>query len=155
MVMLGERRTLAICPRCGSKAYAPIKTWPIPSRTMKESEHVKLVGWFECPQCKARFRSSVETEAKPKDATTVKSIVEKIMTIKGELMQTLKSLREKINTLETERASLIVEIERLRKAAESRVEALQSEVSMLRNEAESLREVLGYEEEREEESPLE
>lgn len=123
---------------------------------MKESEKIRLVGLFECPHCKVKFRSAIEAKAERKNATNVKSMVEKIMTIKEELMQTLKNLREKINTLETERASLVVEIERLRKAAESRVEALESEVNMLRDEAESLREVLGYkEEEREEENPLE
>jgi uncharacterized C2H2 Zn-finger protein len=151
-----EGSSLVTCPRCGSEANTPTKTWPIPSKTMKEGERPQLVGIFECPNCKARFRSAVETETGPKDTTSIKNMVERVKSIKGELMQTLMNLREKINTLETERASLMVEIVKLRKAAESRAEALESEVSMLRNEAESLRDLLGYkEEEKEEENPLE
>jgi len=138
---------LITCPRCGNEANTPIKTWPIPSKTLRTGESPQLVGIFECPNCKARFRSAVRIETEPKDATSIKNMVEKIKSIKGELMQTLMNLREKIDTLETERASLMVEIVELRKAAESRVDALESEVSMLRNEAESLRGLLGYKEE--------
>ncbi len=114
---------------------------------MKEGEKPRLVGIFECPNCKARFRSAVETETELGETVNIKNMVERIKGIKGELMQTLMNLREKINTLETERASLMVEIEKLREVAESRVDALESEVSMLRNEVKSLRDLLGYKEE--------
>lgn len=137
------------CPKCGVDVTTPVKTWPIPSRKPpKKGEESKLVmGIFECPSCKARFRSAVEVETKIEETVSIKNMVERIKGIKGELMQTLKNLREKIKTLETERANLIIEIEKLKKAAESKVSALESEVSMLREEVKSLRDLLGYTEE--------
>jgi len=50
------------------------------------------MGLFECPNCKARFRSAIEEE---KAEVSIKEMVEKIKGIKGELMQTLRNLREK------------------------------------------------------------
>ena len=136
------------CPKCQNDVEIPVKTWPIPSREpLQNGEGPRLVGIFECPNCKARFRSAVETETGSSETANIKNMVERIRGIKGELMQTLMNLREKINTLETERASLMVEIENLRKVAESRVGALESEVSTLRSEVKSLRDLLGYKEE--------
>jgi DNA repair exonuclease SbcCD ATPase subunit len=147
-VYVREWSYLVNCPKCGSGVENPSKTWPIPSREgLKEGEHPRLVGIFECPSCKARFRSAVETETELGGTANIKNMVERIKGIKGELMQTLMNLREKISTLETERASLMVEIENLRRVAESRVDALEGEVSMLRNEVKSLRDLLGYKEE--------
>ena len=147
-VCLEGENYLVNCPKCGNDVRTPVKTWPIPSREpLKEGEKHRLVGIFECPNCKARFRSAVETETELRETANIKNMVERIKGIKGELMQTLVNLRERINTLETERASLMGEIEKLRKVAESKVDALESEVSMLRNEVKSLRDLLGYEEE--------
>ena len=135
------------CPKCGNNVKAPVKVWDIPSREpMKEAEQPRRVGIYECPNCRARFRSAVEAETGLGETANIKNVVERIKGIKGELMQTLVNLREKINTLETERASLMVEIENLRKVAESRVDSLESEVSTLRSEARSLRALLGSEE---------
>jgi len=139
---------LANCPKCGSLAVDPVKTWPIPSRKPLETgETPKLVGIFECPSCKARFRSVIESGNEMEQTANIKNMVERIKDIRGELMQTLMTLREKIKTLETERGSLMIEIEKLRQVAESRVSALETEVSMLRDEAKSLRDLLGYAEE--------
>jgi uncharacterized Zn finger protein (UPF0148 family) len=147
-MLLGEESYLVNCPKCGNDVKTPVKTWPIPSREpLKEGEEPRRVGIFECPNCKARFRSAVETETELRETANIKNMVERIKDIKGELMQTLMNLREKINTLETERANLMVEIEKLRKVAESRVDALEGEVSMLRNDVKSLRDLLGYKEE--------
>ncbi|MCS7114621.1 MAG: hypothetical protein RMJ15_10385 [Nitrososphaerota archaeon] len=134
------------CPKCGRDAIAKVKVWSFSPRKTGEGTP-KLMGIFECLNCKARFRAAVEPESKVEETVSIKNMVERIKIIKGELMQTLKNLREKIKTLETERANLIVEIEKLRKAAESKVSALESEVSMLREEVKSLRELLGYTEE--------
>ena len=131
------------CPKCGSEVSTAIKTWNVSSRGPQEGAP-KLMGLFECPSCKARFRTLVEGK---RETVSIKNMVERIKVIKGELMQTLKNLREKIKTLETERANLMLEIEKLKKAAESRVSALESEVNMLREEVKSLRELLGYTEE--------
>jgi len=138
---------LVKCPKCGGEVTTPFKTWTISPRKPGEGTP-KLMGIFECPNCKARFRTTVESEARVEETVSIKNMVERIKVIKGELMQTLKNLREKIKTLETERANLMVEIEKLKKAAESRVSALESEVNMLREEVKSLRELLGYTEEK-------
>jgi hypothetical protein len=139
---------LVSCPKCGNQVATPLKTWPIPPRKpLKKSEKPKLAGIFECPNCKARFRSIMEVETKIEGTVSIKNMVERIKGIRGELMQTLTNLREKISTLETERANLMIEIEKLRKTAESRANALESEVGMLRDEVRSLRDLLGYKEE--------
>jgi len=142
---------LVNCPKCGEEVATPVKTWLIPSRKpMKKGEESKItMGIFECPKCKARFRTTLEVETRIGETVSIKNMVERIKVIKGELMQTLKNLREKIKTLETERANLMVEIEKLRKVAESRVNALESEVNILREEVKSLRDLLGYAEETE------
>lgn len=139
------------CPKCGTGVITPVKTWFIPSRkAAKKGKERKLVmGIFECPSCKARFRAAVTAETEPEETVSVKNMVKRIKGIKGELMQTLKNLRGKIKTLETERANLMIEIEKLKKMAESKVSALEGEVSMLREEVTSLRDLLGYTEESE------
>ena len=134
------------CPKCGVCVGKPVKIWAIPSREpLNEDELAPHVGIYECPNCRVRFRSAVETAAGPAENMNIENVVERIKGIKGELKQTLANLREKINILETERASLMTEIEDLRKVAESRVNTLENELSMLRAEAKSLRDLLGYE----------
>ncbi|MDH7477225.1 MAG: hypothetical protein QHH17_02455 [Candidatus Bathyarchaeota archaeon] len=135
------------CPKCDVEVATPTKTWTVsPKKPIGKGEEIGLVmGIFECPNCKARFRSVLTAE----ERVSIKNMVERIKGIKGELMQTLKNLREKIKTLETERANLMIEIEKLKKVAESRVNALESEVNMLREEVKSLRDLLGYPEETE------
>ncbi|MEM0057598.1 MAG: hypothetical protein QXG58_02655 [Candidatus Bathyarchaeia archaeon] len=132
------------CPKCGSEVPRAAKTWNISLRGPSQSTQ-KLMGLFECPSCRTKFRTIIVNEGK--ETASIKNMVERIKEIRGELMQTLKSLREKIKTLETERANLLIEIEKLKKAAESKVSALESEVNMLREEVKSLRELLGYTEE--------
>jgi len=142
---------LAKCPKCGVETATPIKTWPIPSRkTVGQTKESKLVvGIYECPNCKARFRAVVDAETRVEEAANIKNMVERIKGIQGELMQSLRNLREKIKTLETERSNLMIEIDKLREVAESRVVALENEVSTLREDVKSLRELLGYAEEQE------
>lgn len=137
---------LTKCPKCGAEVSSPVKVWAFTQRkALKQGEESKVnMGIFECQSCKARFRAVLEVPVATTEEGSIKSMVERIKSIRGEFMQTLKSLREKIKTLETERADLMMEIEKLRKVAESRVVALESEVSMLREEVKSLRELLGY-----------
>ena len=136
------------CPKCEGETAILVKTWTISSRKFEEKKAApKVMGIFECLNCKTRFRAIAEPEAG--ETVSIKNMVERIKIIKGELMQTLRNLREKIKTLETERANLMMEIEKLKKAAESKVSALESEVNMLREEVKSLRELLGYAEEKE------
>jgi DNA repair exonuclease SbcCD ATPase subunit len=133
------------CPKCGTEVPTPVKTWPIPSRKpLKKGEEPRLSGIFECPNCRARFRAAVEAKAGVEKAASIKTVVERIKGIQGELMQTLKNLREKIKTLETERADLMIEIDKLKKVADARVNVLESEVAMLREEVKSLKDLLGY-----------
>jgi predicted nucleic acid-binding Zn-ribbon protein len=139
---------LVNCPNCGFDVTAPVKTWAIPSRRPpKKGEETKLAAIFECPNCKARFRSAIDATVRSQETVSIKDMVGKIRTVKEGLMQTLVNLRGKIRTLETERANLMVEIENLRKAGESRADALENEVSRLREEVKSFRDLLGCEEE--------
>jgi len=134
---------LVNCPSCGFDVSTPIKTWPIPSRRpMKRNEEVKLAAVFECPNCKARFRSAYAAKKENQETVSIKDMVGRIRTVKEGLMQTLMNLREKIKTLENERANLMTEIENLRKLAESRANALEDEVVTLREEVKSLRDLL-------------
>ena len=138
------------CPKCGVEVSTPVKTWSMSRRGAKTGGESKVVmGLFECPNCRARFRAAVEAEVRAEEAVSIKNMVARIKGIKGELMQTLKNLREKIKTLETERGNLMLEIDELKKVAESKVSALESEVGMLREEVKSLKELLGYDEETE------
>ena len=131
------------CPSCGFEVSTPVKTWPIPSRKpMKRDKEVKLAAIFECPNCKARFRSAIEAKKETQETVSIKDMVGRIRTVKEGLMQTLMNLREKIKTLENERANLMTEIENLRKVAESRADALEDEVCTLREEVKSLRDLL-------------
>lgn len=140
---------MVTCPKCGAEVTTPVKTWPIPSRkSAKRGEAPKLVmGIFECPSCKARFRAAVEAKTRTEDTVSVKNMVERIKSIKGELMQTLKNLREKIKTLETERANLMIEVEKLKKIADSKLNTLESEVNTLREQVKALADLLDYAEE--------
>jgi len=141
---------LVKCPKCGAEVTIPIKTWPFSVRKPAKTEEPKtLMGIFECPNCKARFRATLEAETKIEEIASIKNMVERIKSIRGEFVQTLKNLREKIKTLETERSNLMIEIDKLKKVAESRASALESEVIMLREEVKSLRDLLGYEKETE------
>jgi chromosome segregation ATPase len=134
---------LANCPNCGFEVPTPVKTWPIPSRKpVKGNEEGKLAAIFECPNCKARFRSAIEAKKQIQETISIKDMVGRIRTVKEGLMQTLMNLREKIKTLENERANLMTEIENLRKLAESRANALEDEVDTLREEVKSLRDLL-------------
>jgi predicted RNase H-like nuclease (RuvC/YqgF family) len=144
--IITEGLLLVKCPKCGTEAGAPVKTWTITRKTSRPEQPQRIMGIFQCSSCNARFRAVLETERekKPEDKISIKNMVERIRVIKGELMQTLKNLREKIKTLETERANLMLEIEELKKMAESKVNALESEVAMLREEVKSLKELLGY-----------
>ena len=83
------------CPKCGAEVITPIKTWSIRKKSVKTGKSELIMGLFECPNCKTKFRTAIKTEIKPKETISIKDMVEKIKDIKGGLMQTLKNLREK------------------------------------------------------------
>ena len=139
------------CPSCGIAEARLVKSWPVSFIKEGESESKPQfwIGIFECPGCKARFRSrldsipiSEEPGSRSFETTSIKNVVERIIDVRAGLMQSLKSLRVKIETLEKERAVLMADIEELRKAAELRASSLETEVSQLREEMRSLRELL-------------
>jgi uncharacterized protein YlxW (UPF0749 family) len=142
---------LAACPKCGNEVSTPVKMWPLLSRRLGQQNQLRemVIGIFECPKCRARFRAAISNELRAETRPSIKDMVDRIKGIQGELLQTLKNLRGKINTLETERYDLMVEIDALRKRAESRATVLESEVGMLREELKSLRELLNYPEDTE------
>ena len=130
---------MAKCPKCGTEAWNPTKTWSLTGKPSKIGERFRLtVGMFKCAGCGATFRDVVD-----KEKISIKGMVTKIKGIQGELTQTLRNLREKIKKLETEKASLLAEIEELKKAAEAKAGKLENEVSKLRSEVKSLKELLG------------
>lgn len=108
----------------------------------EDSKLQLCVGIFECPGCKSKFRSRVETAPEPAGTPNVAGLVERINSIRESLTQTLKTLQLKIRTLETERSSLLAEVKELKRAAELRASALEAEVTQLREEIISMREVL-------------
>jgi septal ring factor EnvC (AmiA/AmiB activator) len=136
---------LVDCPNCGTEVATAVKCWTVsPVKRGANGDIPEFrVGIFECPNCKSKFRSRVNSVAKPAEAVSVKNLVERVKEIREGLIQTLKTLRERINTLETERSSLLVEIEKLKRTAESRADALESEVGELREEIKALKELLG------------
>ncbi len=121
-----------------------VKSWPVSFGKQGESgnEPQFYIGIFECPKCKSRFRSRLESNEKPVEPVNVETLVDRIRDVREGLKQTLKTLRERMSALETERAGLMVEIRELKTDAESRANSLESEVSQLREEVKSLRELL-------------
>jgi vacuolar-type H+-ATPase subunit I/STV1 len=142
--MFVEVSRLVECPSCGTEVAVPAQSRPGVYRKQGEEEAKRqsVVGVFECPRCKSKFRSQVETADAPSEMSSAGGLVERINSIREGLAQTLKTLRVKIKTLETERALLLTEVEELKRVAESRANALEIEVSQLREEIKSLREVL-------------
>ena len=133
------------CPSCGTEVSAAVKSWPVSFKKQGEEEAKPqfIVGGFECPKCKSKFRLRDESASEPAGTNGMTGLVERINSIREGLTQTLKGLRVKIKTLETERACLLTEVEELKRVAELRANALEVEVNQLREEIKSLREVLG------------
>ncbi len=133
------------CPTCGTEVVTPARSWPVSFKKLSKEDGKPpfCVGVFECPECKSKFRSRVDSAPEPKSASNVAGLVERINSIREGLTQSLNSLRVKIKTLETERAYLLAEAEELKQAAELRASALEAEVTQLREEIKSMREVLG------------
>ena len=132
------------CPNCGTKVAIAIKCWTVAPAKHSATGYIPefRVGIFECPTCKIKFRSKVNSTSKPVK-TSVKDLSIKVKEIKKGFTRTLRVLRERIQMLETDRAGLMGEIEELKRAAESRANALETEVNRLREELKSLRELLG------------
>jgi hypothetical protein len=135
---------LVRCPSCRTEVASPIKSWPVSFKKHGEESTAPqfCVGVFECPRCKSKFRSRVESASEAVEPSNVAGLVEKINSIREGLIQTLKTLRLKIKSLETERASLLTEVEELKRVAELRANALEDEICQLREEISSIREVL-------------
>ena len=140
---------LAECPNCGTEVVVAAKCWTVAPAKLSATGYVPefRVGIFECPNCKSKFRSKVDPQAKSADLNNVKVLAERIQEIREGLKRTLRVLREKIERLETERASLLVDIEKLKRMAEARANALEVDVKELREELRSLRKLLGVSEE--------
>jgi hypothetical protein len=135
---------LVECPSCGAKVAAAVKSWPVSFKKQGEDAEKPqfIVGIFECPACKSKFRSRVESASEHPEMSSGAGLVERINSIREGLTQTLKALRVKIGTLETERGILLTEVDELKRVAELRANALEVEVSHLREEIKALREVL-------------
>jgi transcription elongation factor Elf1 len=136
---------LVECPSCGTEVTVALKSWPVTFKKQGEY-YVKpkfFIGIFECPKCKSKFRSRVESAVKPAESPRFEELLQKVKSIQTGLIQTKKALHEKISRLETERGSLMLELGDLQKDAEFRAEELESEICQLREEIKSLKELLG------------
>ena len=133
------------CPSCGTIVEIALKSWPVSFKKQGEdSAHPQiLIGIFECPNCKSKLRTRVESPAKPAETQKFQDLVEKVKSIRNGLIQTQKKLRDRINKLQTERGSLMLELGDLKEDAESRADALEGEICQLREEIRSLKELLG------------
>ena len=132
------------CPNCGTEVATALKCWTVAAAKNSAAGYIPefRVGIFECPICKAKFKSKVNVTSKP-EKTNVKDLIIKVKEIQQGFTQTLRVLRKKIMKLETEQAGLLEEIEEFKRAAESRANALETEVNRLRQELKSLRDLLG------------
>lgn len=132
------------CPSCGTQVAVAIKTWPVSFKKQGSCSQPKFfIGIFECPECKSKFRSRVESAAKPAEIPRLQDLVVKVKGIQSGLVQAKLSLHEKISRLETERGSLMLELGDMQRDAESRAESLEKEICQLREEIKSLKELLG------------
>jgi hypothetical protein len=140
---------LVECPSCGTLVEIALKSWPVSFKKQGEDygQSQFLLGIFECPKCKSKFRSRVESSAKPAETPKFKDLVAKVKSIQNGLIQTKKTLHDRLNSLQTERGSLMLELGDLEKDAESRADALEDEICQLRDEIRSLKELLGSSEE--------
>ncbi len=131
------------CPHCRTEISVASKSWPVNfGKERKEGEPELIMGIFECPNCKSKFRSTIKKDFQQTSTASVRELVDRIRIIREGFVQTLNTLREKINTLQRERSTLLSEAEELKKAAESRADALENEVGRLRQKLRSLRELL-------------
>jgi len=140
---------LAECPSCGTIVEVALKSWPVSFKKHDEdcAQPQFLIGIFECPKCKSKFRSRVESSAKSAETPKLQDLLEKVKEIHNGLIQTKKTLHEKISRMEMDRGSLMLEMGDLEKVAESRADALEDEICQLREEIRSLKELLGSGEE--------
>ncbi len=49
---------MSVCPNCGAKVAAALKTWSASAKSKKAEPRV-FVGLFECPVCKTKFNAEV------------------------------------------------------------------------------------------------
>ena len=133
------------CPSCGTIVGVATKSWPVSFKKHRAgyAQPQFLIGIFKCPKCKSKFRSRVESAAKPAVMPGFEDLVVKVKTIRNGLIQTTTTLHDNINKLQTERGSLLLELGDLEKDAESRADALEDEICQLREEIRSLKELLG------------
>ncbi len=131
------------CPRCGMEIITDFQNLSMPFGSQdKDCKPQPIFRVIECPECKSRFRSKMDSTIQQAHPANVKELVDKIKDIHEAFVVALATLRKKIGTLEKERYNLLVEAEELRKAAESRANALENEVNQLRQEIKSLKGLL-------------
>ena len=52
-----EEKVLAKCPKCGTEASKPKKTWQMAGRPDKSGKRMQLeIGLYECLKCHTTFR---------------------------------------------------------------------------------------------------
>ncbi len=135
------------CPNCGTTQATAKNNWIIqPKRADASVKPEIYVGVYECPKCKASFKSATQAQtAMPAQSAdpTVSVLVGRLNEIQAGFRQNLENLRRNLEVLESERSEVLFEIESVKKDAESRAVGLETEISQLREDITSLKELLG------------
>ncbi len=139
------------CPNCGTTQATAKNNWTIqPKRADTPVTPEIDVGVYECPKCKASFKSAIPAQtAVPAQSVdpTVSVLIGRLNEIRSGFRQNLDNLRRNLEVLESERSEVLFEIESVKKDAESRAVGLEMEISQLREDITSLKELLGLKKE--------
>ncbi len=135
------------CPNCGTTQTTVKNNWTIqPKRADAIVTPEIYVGVYECPKCKASFKSAMPAQtAVPAQSVepTVSVLIGRLNEIRSGFRQNLDNLRRNLEVLESERSGVLFEIESVKKDAESKAVGLEVEISQLREDITSLKELLG------------
>jgi len=140
------------CPNCGTIQETAKNNWtiqPIKRADTPVTPEIN-VGVYECPKCKASFKSATPTQTTVPTQSmkpTVSVLSDRLNEIRSGLRQNLDNLRRNLEVLESERSGVLFEIEAVKRDAESKAVGLEIEISQLREDISSLKELLGLKKE--------
>ncbi len=141
------------CPNCGTQQSTAIKNWTI--TPIKREDTIITpeiyVSVYECPKCKAIFKSATPAQfapsalqgITPEGQDTFSGLIQRLTAIRSGLIQNRNNLRRNLEILEAERSGVLFEMETFRRDAESKAEVLEDDITRLREEIRCLRELLG------------
>ncbi len=145
------------CPNCGTEQTTTIKKWTITAIKREDTLITPeiYVAVYECPKCKAIFKSATSAQTIQTDLSIMSqvkednfsTIVRRLTEIRSGLIQNRNNLRRNLEILEAERSGVLFEMEAFRKNAENKAVVLEDDINRLREEIRCLRELLGLDKE--------